>query len=90
MLGVKGLAEYCEKGGLKCGQSKWKDEVDLDDDGQPISASKKLPAKVLRLFPLIPRLQRLFMSQCTTYSMRWHAVDRTKDGELRHPTDGEA
>jgi hypothetical protein len=48
MLGVKGLAESCEKGGLKCGQSKWKDEVDLDDDGQPISASKKLPAKVLR------------------------------------------
>jgi hypothetical protein len=39
MLGVKGLAESCEKGGLKCGQSKWKDEVDLDDDGQPISAS---------------------------------------------------
>jgi hypothetical protein len=39
MLGVKGLAESCEKGGLKCGQSKWNDEVDLDDDGQPISAS---------------------------------------------------
>jgi hypothetical protein len=39
MLGVKGLAESCEKGGLKCGQSKWKDEVDLDDDGQNISAS---------------------------------------------------
>jgi hypothetical protein len=48
MLGVKGLAESYEKGGLKCGQSKWKDEVDLDDDGQPISVSKKLPAKVLR------------------------------------------
>jgi hypothetical protein len=32
---------------LKCEQSKWKDKVSLDDDGQPISASKKHPAKVL-------------------------------------------
>jgi Zn ribbon nucleic-acid-binding protein len=32
---------------LKCGQSKWKDEVSLDDDGQPISTSKKHLAKVL-------------------------------------------
>jgi Zn ribbon nucleic-acid-binding protein len=31
---------------IKCGQSKWKDEVDLDDDGHPILASKKRPAKV--------------------------------------------
>jgi Zn ribbon nucleic-acid-binding protein len=31
---------------LKCGQSKWKDEVHLDDDDQHISASKKRPAKV--------------------------------------------
>jgi hypothetical protein len=33
---------------LKCGQSKWKDEIDLDDDGQPISTSKKCSTKVLR------------------------------------------
>ena len=39
-----------------CGQSKWNDEVHLDDDGHPISVSKKRPAKVLRWFSLIPRL----------------------------------
>ena len=33
---------------IKCGQSKWKNKVHLDDDGHPISASKKCPAKVLR------------------------------------------
>ena len=33
---------------VKCGQSKWKDEVHLDEDGQPISSSKKCPVKVLR------------------------------------------
>jgi Zn ribbon nucleic-acid-binding protein len=41
---------------IKCGQSKWKDEVHLDDGGHLILASKKHPAKVLRWFPLIPRL----------------------------------
>jgi Zn ribbon nucleic-acid-binding protein len=47
---------------LKCGQSKWKDEVQLNDYREIIPASKKRLAKVLRWFPLIPRLQRLFMS----------------------------
>jgi hypothetical protein len=75
---------------LKCGQSKWKDEVHLDDDGQHISASKKRLAKILGWFPLISRLQRLFMSQRTTQNMRWHAEGRTKDGVLRHPADGQA
>jgi hypothetical protein len=39
-----------------CGASKWKDEIHLDDDGQPISSGKKCPMKVLRWFPLIPQL----------------------------------
>jgi Zn ribbon nucleic-acid-binding protein len=47
---------------VKCGQSRWKDENQLDDDGQRISSSKRKPVKVLRWFPIIPRLQRLFMS----------------------------
>jgi hypothetical protein len=75
---------------LKCGQSKWKDEVHLNDYREIIPTSKKRPAKVLRWFPLIPRLQRLFMSQRTAQNMRWHAEGRTKDGVLRHPADGEA
>jgi hypothetical protein len=75
---------------LKCGQSKWKNEVHLDDYGEIIPASKKRPAKVLRWFPLIPRLQRLFMSQHTAQNMRWHAEGRTKDSVWRHQTDGQA
>jgi hypothetical protein len=75
---------------IKFGQSKWKDEVDLDDDGHPISASKKRLAKVLRWFSLIPRLQRLFMPQRTTHNMRWHAENGTKYGVLRHPANGKA
>ena len=46
---------------VKCGQSKWKDEIPLNEDGQPILSSKRRPVKVLRWFSIIPRLQRLFM-----------------------------
>ncbi|XP_059461829.1 uncharacterized protein LOC132190807 [Corylus avellana] len=73
-----------------CEKSKWKDEIHLDEDGQPISSSKKHPVKVLRWFPLIPRLQRLFMSQYTLPHMKWHADNHTKEGILRHPADNEA
>jgi len=43
-----------------CGKSRWKDEIFLDEDGQPILSSNKRSVKVLRWFPLIPRLQRLY------------------------------
>ncbi|XP_063942812.1 uncharacterized protein LOC108203257 [Daucus carota subsp. sativus] len=75
-----------------CGASRW--VVPKKDSRAPSSTkvqenSSKIPAKVLRYFPLKPRLQRLFM--CKEYSelMKWHAVGRTKDGKLRHPADAE-
>jgi hypothetical protein len=73
-----------------CGESKWKDDNHLDEDGEPISSRRKCPMKVLLWFPLIPRLQRLFMSEHTAPYMRWHAEGRIRDGILRHPADGEA
>jgi hypothetical protein len=33
---------------IVCEKSKWKDEIHLDKDGQPISSSKKCPVKVLQ------------------------------------------
>jgi len=38
------------------GESKWRADIRLDQDGEVISMRKKLPVKVLRWFPLIPRL----------------------------------
>ncbi|XP_021739868.1 uncharacterized protein LOC110706279 [Chenopodium quinoa] len=79
----------------------WKDKTRLDkcptcdalrwktsDDGTIIELAngKKVPIKVLRHFPLIPRLKRLFMSSKTSHLMRWHA-EREKDGKMRHPAD---
>jgi hypothetical protein len=60
-----------------CEKSKWFDEI-LDEYGQ-LTSSKRRLVEVLQFFPLIPRLQRLFMSQHTTLHMKWHANGHTKD-----------
>ena len=62
-----------------CGTSRWKP-----------NKKKKIAAKVLRYFPLKPRLQRLFTCRKTAKDMRWHVLEDNKDGLLRHPRDGEA
>lgn len=50
---------------------------------------KKIPHKTLRWLPLIPRLQKLFMSRKIAEQMKWHSDRKTKnDGVLRHPCDG--
>ncbi|XP_043814844.1 uncharacterized protein LOC110601419 [Manihot esculenta] len=51
---------------------------------------KKRPFKVLRYLPLIPRLQRLFMSSKTALHMVWHASNQHVDGSMVHPVDSEA
>lgn len=49
---------------------------------------KKIPQKVLRYFPLKPRLQRLFMSRMTAVDMRWHKEKRVREENVfRHPAD---
>lgn len=75
--------------------SRWKPEKDSNLDHAPSTSKKqkkkqKKPAKVLRYFPLKPRLQRLFMCSKIAEHMRWHAEDDNKDGILRRPRDGEA
>ena len=41
-------------------------------------------------FPLIPRLQRLYVSRNTAEHIRWHYNNRREDGVLCHPSDREA
>ncbi|XP_042942758.1 uncharacterized protein LOC122307433 [Carya illinoinensis] len=54
--------------------------------------ARPIPQKVLRHFPLKPRLQRLFMTANIARDMRWHKEQRpTDDGEsMRHPADAES
>ena len=69
---------------LTCGESRWKPV-----EGQPNTKSTKIPRKVVRYFPLKPRLQRLFMSSETTIDMIWHYDHCSKDEVLRHPVDSD-
>ncbi|XP_072075266.1 uncharacterized protein [Arachis hypogaea] len=78
----------------ECGTSRWKQKtrrnsivrinVVVKKNGKPQAA------KVLRYFPLIPRLQRMFMSSKTSTDMLWHKKGSNSYGFLRHPRDGEA
>nr|ABB46929.2 transposon protein, putative, CACTA, En/Spm sub-class [Oryza sativa Japonica Group] len=55
-------------------------------DGQP--TKKRIPAKMMWYFPIIPWLRRLFRNKGNTRMMRWHAEERQQDRMLRHPADG--
>jgi hypothetical protein len=55
---------------------------------------KKYPVKVLRHFPIISRLQRMFRSPAISFLMKWHEENRSDreggDGLVRHPCDSKA
>ncbi|KAM6577970.1 hypothetical protein CsatB_029807 [Cannabis sativa] len=66
---------------LVCGTSRWV----TSENGK----AKKVPCKVMRYFPLTPRLKRLYSSRITAKSMIWHHTGKSKDdGVLRHSVDG--
>ncbi|KAF7132507.1 hypothetical protein RHSIM_Rhsim09G0076000 [Rhododendron simsii] len=46
---------------------------------------KKIGRKILRYFPLTPRLKRLFMSRAIAKAMRWHMNNPTDGEESGHP-----
>ncbi|XP_077219723.1 uncharacterized protein LOC143853913 [Tasmannia lanceolata] len=75
-----------------CGVSRLKTTEWYSKDQGTHSSSRypKVPAKILRHFPLKPRLQRLYMSTKMASFMTWHHDNRTKDDILRHPADSAA
>ncbi|GJU49841.1 hypothetical protein Tco_1219396 [Tanacetum coccineum] len=62
-----------------CNTSRWKDSN---------TPGKKVPKKVLRYFPIIPRLQRLYKSSHTAKETIWHATGKTKNVRLGLAADG--
>ncbi|XP_022685348.1 uncharacterized protein LOC111258412 [Setaria italica] len=65
----------------KCKESRW---VDVD-------GAKRLPKKILRYFPLIPRLKRMFANKATSEEIRWHKDQWVPvDNEMSHPADSDA
>ena len=55
-------------------------------DGEP--AKKKVPAKVMWYFSIIPRLKHLFRNKTNAKLMQWHKEERKQDQLMRHPVDG--
>ena len=64
----------------KCKSSRWKDG----------DAVKRIPHKVLRHFPIIPRLQRLFHDAQTREDVLWHSRNQEyRDRNvMSHPSHG--
>jgi len=64
-----------------CKESRWQDET----------GTKRVPHKVLRHFPIIPRFKRIFASKRTSEETQWHKkVRKPVDNVMSHPADGEA
>ncbi|XP_014522516.1 uncharacterized protein LOC106779013 [Vigna radiata var. radiata] len=66
-----------------CGLSRYKQkDGDFEDD-----VRMGVPAKVLWYLPIIPRFKRLFANVKDAKLIRWHADERKRDGQIRHPAD---
>jgi hypothetical protein len=62
-----------------CGESRRKNDEEAIGTA---STKKRYPRKILRYFPVIPRLQRLYMRDTTSSLMRWHKRDEiVSDGK---------
>ncbi|XP_056687321.1 uncharacterized protein [Spinacia oleracea] len=76
-----------------CGTSRWaktKGKGGITSDQGTDTHKKGVPSKVMRYFPLIPRLKRIYMSPETAEDMRWHDTERLGEDDkkiLRHPSD---
>ncbi|XP_013645445.1 uncharacterized protein LOC106350049 [Brassica napus] len=66
---------------LKCNASRWKINMRTGD------VKKGIPQKVLRYFPIIPRLKRMFRSEKMAKDLRWHCSNKSTDGKSRHLVD---
>ena len=64
-----------------------RDEDPGDLEGQP-PKTKRVLAKVMWYFPIIPCLKCLFRNKANAKLMRWHKEERKEDHMLRHLSDG--
>ncbi|XP_058077117.1 uncharacterized protein LOC131225557 [Magnolia sinica] len=65
----------------KCGASRWKFNSVVR------STAPHVPCKVLRYFPLTPRLKRLYTIPEIAENMIWHSKSAQDDIYMRHPVD---
>jgi hypothetical protein len=58
-----------------------------DADRYRMCGRSSVPALILRHFPLIPQLQRMFSSRKLSKLNLWHHVNKSVDGNMRHTAD---
>ena len=63
-----------------CQTSRYRKDVQGDN----------IPAKVLRHFPIIPRIQTMFRCKSMSSLMTWHRKSRSTDETMRVPSDSPA
>ncbi|XP_074573987.1 uncharacterized protein LOC141830448 [Curcuma longa] len=68
----------------KCGSSRWK------VDKITTKVRKGVPEKVLRYFPMIPRLKRMFKIEEKVEDLIWHSKHKSQDYMMYHPVDSVA
>ncbi|XP_058217100.1 uncharacterized protein LOC131327994 [Rhododendron vialii] len=68
-----------------CNVPRYKPEEKIDGSKK----GGKIPQKIVRYLPLIPKLKRLYSSKKTAGLMRWHAENPAPIGISRHPVDSD-
>ncbi|KAL6191588.1 hypothetical protein ACLB2K_037978 [Fragaria x ananassa] len=66
---------------LECNASRWKVNPWTNE------INTRVPAKVLRYFPIIPRIKRMFLSASNSELLTLHSTHHNQDGMMRHPID---
>ena len=58
-----------------------------DHDRYRMCGRSRVPTLILRHFPLIPQLQRMFSSKRLSKLNVWHHFHKSQDGKMRHTAD---
>ena len=58
-----------------------------DHDRYRMCGRSRVPTLILRHFPLIPQLQRMFSSKRLSKLNVWHHFHKSEDGKMRHTAD---
>jgi hypothetical protein len=58
-----------------------------EHDRYRMSGRSRVPSLILRHFPLIPQLQRMFSSKKLSKLNMWHHFHKSTDGKMRHTAD---
>ena len=64
----------------KCHESRYRQDL----------TGTTIPAKILRHFPIIPRISYMLKCPQIAKLMKWHKNSRSTDGVMRTPTDSRA